>query len=131
MEPVRCWLIGRRRIWKELPPNMQPPSNELPASPPALEVRNLVKAYGDRPALQGLDFQVRAGEVFGLLGPNGAGKSTTIACIAGWLTPDRGQIRLHGLDLFKQGAQARRRLGVVPQELALYEEISALDNLRF
>jgi ABC-2 type transport system ATP-binding protein len=69
--------------------------------------------------------------VFGLLGPNGAGKSTTINCISGLLTPTAGNVAVSGHDVVKDGKAARRSLGVVPQELALYEDLPAVDNLRY
>ena len=74
---------------------------------------------------------MRPGEVFGLLGPNGAGKSTTIACISGLREPTAGSIRVLGHDVHTEGVASRRELGVVPQELALYEDLSAYENLLY
>jgi ABC-2 type transport system ATP-binding protein len=96
-----------------------------------IEVEQLRKSYGELVAVEGVSFTVRPGEVFGLLGPNGAGKTTTIGCISGLLIPDRGQVRVMGYDVRKDGVLARRRLGLVPQEIALYEDLSAQENLAY
>src|SRR5579863_3564529 len=96
-----------------------------------IEVQQLRKSYGDLTAVDGLSFTAQPGEIFGLLGPNGAGKTTTISCISGLLTPTAGQIRVMGHDVVLDGQAARRALGVVPQEIALYEELSALENLAY
>ncbi len=96
-----------------------------------LNVEHLVKQYGDFTAVGDISFDAAAGAVFGLLGPNGAGKSTTINCISGLLTPTAGRIAVSGHDIVKDGKAARRELGIVPQELALYEDLPAVDNLRF
>ncbi len=96
-----------------------------------LNVEHLVKQYGDFTAVDDISFEAAAGAVFGLLGPNGAGKSTTINCISGLLTPTAGRIAVSGHDIVKDGKAARRDLGIVPQELALYEDLPAIDNLRF
>jgi ABC-2 type transport system ATP-binding protein len=98
---------------------------------PAVAVSNLRKRFGEVQALGGISFQVAAGEIYGLLGPNGAGKSTTIGVLCGLVTPDAGSARLNGLDVVQQPVEARRTLGVVPQEVALYRELSARDNLAF
>ncbi len=96
-----------------------------------IEVTNLRKRYGDVDALRGLSFHVAAGEIYGLLGPNGAGKSTTIGILCGLVKPDGGEARLNGIDVLRQPVDARRSLGVVPQEVALYTDLSARDNLAF
>jgi len=96
-----------------------------------IEVERLRKSYGDLVAVDDVSFTVGPGEIFGLLGPNGAGKTTTIGCIAGLLKPDRGRVRVMGHDVHKDGAAARRHLGLVPQEVALYEDLSAEENLAF
>jgi ABC-2 type transport system ATP-binding protein len=98
---------------------------------PVIDVSNLRKKFGDNEALKGISFRVAAGEIYGLLGPNGAGKSTTIGILCGLVKPDAGTARLNGLDIAQQPVEARRVLGVVPQEVALYTEFSARDNLRF
>jgi len=96
-----------------------------------LKVEQLVKQYGDFTAVDDISFEAAAGTVFGLLGPNGAGKSTAINCISGLLTPTAGHIAVSGHDVVKDGKAARQSLGVVPQELALYEDLPAIDNLRY
>ena len=96
-----------------------------------LEVVGLVKRYGPLVAVDGVSFSVGAGEMVGLLGPNGAGKTTTVAMIAGLVTPDAGEVRVDGRPLKGDADPLKRRLGLVPQELALYDELSARANLRF
>src|ERR1700704_694342 len=96
-----------------------------------IEVENLRKQYGDLVAVDGVSFTADPGKIFGLLGPNGAGKSTTIGCISGLLEPSSGRIRVLGHDVVRDRVAARRQLGVVPQELALYEDLSARDNLSY
>jgi ABC-2 type transport system ATP-binding protein len=98
---------------------------------PVIEVSNLRKKYGEIEALRGVSFTVGAGEIYGLLGPNGAGKSTTIGVLCGLVRPDAGQASLNGIDIARRPVDARRVLGVVPQEVALYSEFSARDNLAF
>lgn len=96
-----------------------------------IEVEQLRKSFGPTLAVDQVSFTARPGEIFGLLGPNGAGKSTTLGCICGLLQPDSGSIRVLGRDLLHEGAAARRPIGVVPQEIALYEELSARENLDY
>ena len=96
-----------------------------------LVVENLVKNYGELTAVDDVSFEANAGTVFGLLGPNGAGKSTAINCISGLLTPIAGRIAVNNHDVVKDGKAARLSLGIVPQELALYEDLPAIENLRY
>jgi ABC-2 type transport system ATP-binding protein len=96
-----------------------------------LIARNLDKSYGSNHAVRGVSFSIARGEIFGLLGPNGAGKSTTISMLAGLLKPDGGQIIVSGIDLQDQLNAVKARIGLVPQELALYPTLSAWDNLVF
>jgi len=96
-----------------------------------LEVRNLIKQFGDLTAVDNVSFEASKGSVFGLLGPNGAGKSTAINCISGLLSPTSGHISVAGADIVKEGKKAKRSLGVVPQELALYEDLPAVENLKY
>lgn len=96
-----------------------------------LVTEHLVKQYGELTAVNDVSFEAGKGSVFGLLGPNGAGKSTTINCISGLLSPTSGHITVDGHDIAREGKAARRSLGVVPQELALYEDLPAIDNLRY
>ncbi len=96
-----------------------------------IRVENLTKRFGDKVAVGGISFAVEAGEIYGFLGPNGAGKTTTISLITGLLAPDSGRITFQGIDLAADPLRCKRRMGVVPQEVALYEELSARENLRF
>ncbi|MDH3747961.1 MAG: ATP-binding cassette domain-containing protein [Gammaproteobacteria bacterium] len=96
-----------------------------------LEVTKLVKQYGELTAVDTISFSAREGSVFGLLGPNGAGKSTAINCISGLLPPTSGRITVSGYDIESDGKAARSSLGVVPQELALYEDLPAIENLKY
>lgn len=96
-----------------------------------LEIKDLRKSYDSLVAVAGVSFEVRAGEVFGLLGPNGAGKSTTMLMIAGLIEKDSGVILLDGTPFDPRNPAMRSQLGVVPQELAIYPELTALENMRF
>jgi ABC-2 type transport system ATP-binding protein len=96
-----------------------------------IEVEQRRKQFGDFTAVKDVTFTGRTGEIFGLLGPNGAGKTTTIGCISSLLTPTSGHIRVMGHDVVRDGIAARRSIGVVPQEIALYEDLSARENLSY
>jgi ABC-2 type transport system ATP-binding protein len=96
-----------------------------------IEVHELRKTFGELVAVDGLSFTAEAGSLFGLLGPNGAGKSTTIACISGLMRPTSGRVTILGRDVVTDGREARKILGVVPQELALYNDLTAGDNLSY
>jgi ABC-2 type transport system ATP-binding protein len=99
--------------------------------PPILEVKDLVKKYGDFEAVKGISFSVEEGEVFGLLGPNGAGKTTAISMLTGVLPPTSGMAWVGGHDIVKELDQAKKINGLVPQDLALYPTLSARANLNF
>ncbi len=94
-----------------------------------LDVHDLRKTYGARVAVAGVSLQVRAGEVLGLLGPNGAGKSTTVAMISGLTAPDAGTVTVRGATLATDEFAFKRRIGLVPQDLALFEDLPALANV--
>ena len=98
---------------------------------PLLAVDNLVKKYGNLTAVDLLSFDVEPGEAFGLLGPNGAGKSTTMMMICGLLAADYGEVRLEGRRLDRTHPESRQRMGVVPQDLAIYPNLTARENLKF
>ncbi len=100
-------------------------------TPPLLEVRHLARDYGAMRALAGVSFQVEPGEIFGLLGPNGAGKTTLLSILAGLLRPTSGEILFDGQPLSGTSLEQRRAIGIVPQDLALYAELSARENLQF
>ena len=96
-----------------------------------IQVTQLRKTYGRNIAVRDVTFTVGHGEVFGLLGPNGAGKSTIIGCLAGLVTPDSGDLSICGHDVRRNSRLARRSTGIVPQDIALYDDLSVRDNLRF
>ncbi len=96
-----------------------------------IRAQNLSKSFGTLRAVDNVSFEIQKGELFGLLGPNGAGKTTTLSMICGLLRPDSGRVVLDGIDIQEFPLKARRRLGIVPQEIALYEDLSASENLRF
>jgi daunorubicin resistance ABC transporter ATP-binding subunit len=98
---------------------------------PAIELIDLCKDFGSFRAVDQLSLTVRRGEIFGLLGPNGSGKTTTINMISGLSVPTKGSVRVLGFDVRHQAREVRRLLGSVPQETALYEELTAWDNLDF
>ena len=96
-----------------------------------LKIEHLSKAFDTNIAVNEISFEVRTGEIFGFLGPNGAGKTTTISMIAGLLTPDSGQIYIDSMNMEGNLNKIKRLMGVVPQEMAFYEELSAKENLHF
>jgi len=96
-----------------------------------LEVHDVRKCYGKTIALDGITFQVAEGEIFGLLGPNGAGKTTLLSILSCLLETSAGEARLLGRPLHRAARSLRREIGIVPQELALYGELTARENLRF
>jgi len=96
-----------------------------------IEVNDLVCTFGGNRALDGLSFSVEAGSVIGVVGPNGAGKTTLIDSMCGLVRPQQGEVRIFGEDVLKAGAALKSRLGVLPQETALYAEVTAIQNLRF
>jgi ABC-2 type transport system ATP-binding protein len=97
----------------------------------AIQVQDLHKAYGDVRAVQGVSFDVQAGEIFSLLGPNGAGKTTTISVISCLLEPTKGDAQVMGHSVKSDPMAVKAVIGVVPQEIALYEDLSARENLTF
>lgn len=96
-----------------------------------IEASDLRKSYGTLSAVDGVSFTVASGEILGLLGPNGAGKTTTVSMLVGLVEPDSGEVRIDGRALGGDADPAKGRIGLVPQEVALVEELSARDNLRF
>lgn len=99
------------------------------AAAPALQVNGLTRSFGDVQAVAGLDLVVRRGEAVGLLGPNGAGKTTSLRILSTLLDADGGRAQVLGLDPSADGAEVRRRIGVVPQDIALYGGLTAEENL--
>jgi ABC-2 type transport system ATP-binding protein len=96
---------------------------------PVVSVRGLTKSYGDFEALKGIDFEIRAGEVFGLLGPNGAGKTTTIEILEGYRKREAGEVEVLGADPETTGLDWRGRIGVVLQSSAMYENLTVAEQL--
>ncbi len=94
-----------------------------------LEAKALRKSYGGQEVVSGVSLQVNPGEIVGLLGPNGAGKTTTLSMICGLTTPDSGEVSVGGAAMGDGAAPAKRRIGLVPQDLALYDELPARMNL--
>ncbi len=97
----------------------------------AIEVKNLKKSFGELQAVQGVEFAARQGEILSLLGPNGAGKSTTISMLSGLLAPTEGDAAITGHSIRTAPQAAKASLGVVPQDIALYPDLSARENLVF
>ena len=96
-----------------------------------LDVQGVSKTFGPLRAADNVTFHVEAGEIYGLLGPNGAGKTTTISMISGLLRPDTGRVTVGDIDVWSTPQKAKALMGVAPQELAIYEELSARENLEF
>src|SRR5512144_1205751 len=96
-----------------------------------LEVNNLVKQYGDFTAVKGISFDIKEGEIFSLLGPNGAGKTTTISMLSTLYAPTSGDAKIGGHSITKEPMAVKQVIGVVPQEIALYEDLTARENLIF
>src|SRR5882672_10469791 len=96
-----------------------------------LEVKALKKTYGKTVAVDGVSLRAGSAETIGLLGPNGAGKTTTVSMIAGLFPPDSGEVLIDGSPLSGDTDPVKRKIGLVPQNIALYDELTALDNLNF
>ena len=101
------------------------------SAPLAIDVRGLRKSFGPRAVVQGLDLQVARGQICGFLGANGSGKTTTLRMLCGLLTPDAGQGTCLGLDIRKDAARIRRRVGYMTQRFSFYEDLSVQENLDF
>ncbi|HTG86609.1 MAG TPA: ATP-binding cassette domain-containing protein, partial [Pyrinomonadaceae bacterium] len=97
----------------------------------AVETFSLVKQFGDFVAVDNIDLQVNRGSFFGFLGPNGAGKSTTIKMLTGLLAPTSGKLRVLGFDISSQPMEVKRRIGVVPEDLNLFERLTGAEMLSF
>ena len=96
-----------------------------------IKIKNLYKSYGKIQALKGIDITINKGEFYGLLGPNGAGKTTTINILSTILKPDKGDVFINGFDLKIDSKKCKNYIGIVPQEIALYDDLSAYENLMF
>ena len=108
------------------PPSMSSPSIDL-----AVDAHQLVKRFGDFTALEGMELSIPRGAFYAFLGPNGAGKSTTIALLTGVYAPDSGSIRLLGVDAVARPLDVKSRIGVVPEELSLFERLTGRQYLTF
>jgi ABC-2 type transport system ATP-binding protein len=111
-------------------PAKSAPRHVVTPQPIVIEVLELRKSYGARVALDSVSLDLRAGEVIGLLGPNGAGKTTTLSILATLMAPDAGTVKILGFDAHIERAAIRRRLGFVPQSIALYPSLTATENLQ-
>jgi ABC-2 type transport system ATP-binding protein len=107
------------------------PSRSVEHTIPAIAMIDLCKDFGSFRAIDHLSLTVQQGEIFGLLGPNGSGKTTTINMVSGLSVPTSGEVRVMGYDVRREARQIRRLLGSIPQETALYEELTAWDNMDF
>nr|MDO8100622.1 ABC transporter ATP-binding protein [Candidatus Njordarchaeota archaeon] len=96
-----------------------------------IEVKNLVKNYGDKPAVTGLSFEVKPGEIYGLLGPNGAGKTTTLKIVTGLLDPTEGDVSVFGVSPVDEAVKVKSMLGYVPENVQLYDSLSIREFLQF
>jgi ABC-2 type transport system ATP-binding protein len=96
-----------------------------------VSVKNLTKKYGELCAVDNLSFSVTEGEIFGFLGPNGAGKSTTLSVITTLISYDKGEITINGLDIREDRMEIKQIIGMVPQDIAVYSHLSALENVKF
>jgi ABC-2 type transport system ATP-binding protein len=97
----------------------------------AVETRGLTRTFGSKRAVDGIDLRVPPGSFYGFLGPNGAGKSTTIKCLTGLLQPTAGEIRILGIDPVVDPVEIKRRVGVVPEDLGLFDRLTAAETLSF
>jgi ABC-2 type transport system ATP-binding protein len=130
--------MGRPKTTAPVPEEPAPRLFEREAEPleagkreVALSVRNLRRVYGNTVAVEDLSFEICTGEVFGLLGPNGAGKTTTISMIASQLRPTSGDAIVFGHSVLRETRRVRELVGLVPQEVALYPQLTARENLKF
>lgn len=97
----------------------------------AVELKNITKRFDDKLAVDNVSLNIEKGELYGLIGPNGAGKTTLISMICGLTSIDSGEIKVAGYPVVKQALEAKKKIGLVPQDIALYESLSAIDNLQF
>ncbi|HET9728441.1 MAG TPA: ABC transporter ATP-binding protein [Acidimicrobiia bacterium] len=104
---------------------------DLPAAGPALSTRGLRKAFGPKVAVEHVDLDVAAGSFFGIVGPNGAGKTTTLRMATGLLRPDAGHVWVDGIDVWADPVAAKQRIGVLPEDLALFERLTGRELLAF
>jgi ABC-2 type transport system ATP-binding protein len=106
-------------------------SSHTPGNAPVLEASAVVAGYQDKTILQQLDLHIHAGEIYALLGANGAGKTTTLNLFLGFVAPRAGHVRVRGIDPVRQADEARRRLAYIPENVALYEHLTARENVSY
>ena len=106
-----------------------PTASSPETTAPAVEVTGLVKRYGDLTAVDGLSLRIPRGQILGLLGPNGSGKTTTISCLLQLLTYDRGEVRVFGKKMAATAYGLKRRIGLIPQEVAVIDELTVRENI--
>ncbi len=97
----------------------------------AVEIKNLVKDYGNIRALKGISFNIEEGEIFGLIGPNGAGKTTTLRIIATLLSPTEGKVKVFGYDVRREGDKVREIISYLPEEAGAYKNLTGMDYINF
>jgi ABC-2 type transport system ATP-binding protein len=117
------------KVTEKAPASSTPPAQAMQSL--AVQVQNLRKSFGQLEAVRGVSFEVRQGEVFSLLGPNGAGKSTTISMLSCLLQPTSGDALVFGQSIAREQMPVKEAIGVVPQDIALYADLSATENLAF
>lgn len=96
-----------------------------------IQIKNLVKRYGDLVALDHLNLEISEGEIFGLLGPNGCGKTTAISCLLALLKYDKGEITIFGKEMYPDSYEIKRKIGIVPQEVAVFYELTVVENIDY
>ncbi|MFP5346616.1 MAG: ATP-binding cassette domain-containing protein, partial [Actinomycetes bacterium] len=111
------------------PPPAPPPRDHLPAA--ALSLRGLCKRFGTTVAVDGLSLDVPSGSFFGLVGPNGAGKTTTLSMATGLLRPDAGSVTVLGVDMWGSPAEAKRRIGVLPDGVRLFDRLTGRELVTY
>ena len=127
--PVGSWAVVPVSAFPSGPPAAG--ATALPGRPPAVQVRELVKRFGDFVAVDRVSFAVGAGEIFGFLGPNGAGKSTTIRMLCGILEPTAGSGQVAGFDLGTQAERIKENIGYMSQRFSLYDDLTVEENIDF
>ena len=105
--------------------------DELNTQQPIITIKNLFKSYGSKQVLKGIDLDINAGQIIGYIGPNGAGKTTTIRMITGFLPPTGGRVTVAGHNLFTDPSKARRKIGYLPESVALYPEMRVSEYLSY
>ena len=96
-----------------------------------IEIKNLVKRYGELVALDHLNLEIQEGEIFGLLGPNGSGKTTAINCLLALLKYDKGSIRIFGEEMRPDNYKVKQQIGIVLQNVAVFEELTVYENIDY